>query len=104
MVEADPNLAVNENKSLTLRCTAHSNPSVSSVTWRKRTTDEKDEIIKKSLTFTINSASRSDHGQYSCEASNEIGTGCSELTMVHVRCEWDDANKEEIYYISGWTV
>ncbi|KAI3360573.1 hypothetical protein L3Q82_002441 [Scortum barcoo] len=81
-VKADPDFVVNENTSLTLSCHAESFPSVTSVTWMKMT-NGKSEIIKDwNITFN---ASASDSGQYSCEASNEIGTGKSQQDDVKVK-------------------
>ncbi|XP_060936987.1 sialoadhesin-like [Limanda limanda] len=85
-VQANPGLDVRENVSLTLSCSAESNPPVSSVTWRK-TTDGREEIIQQTQTqtFTVNSASPSDSGLYSCEATNDIGIGKSQPAEVKVR-------------------
>ncbi|XP_053289648.1 B-cell receptor CD22 isoform X1 [Pleuronectes platessa] len=85
-VQANPGLDVNENVLLTLSCSAESNPPVSSVTWRK-TTDGREEIIQQTQTqtFRVNSASPSDSGLYSCEATNDIGRGKSQPAEVKVR-------------------
>ena len=87
-VQANPGLDVKENVLLTLSCSAESNPPVSSVTWRK-TTDGREEIIQQTQTqtFRVNSASPSDSGLYSCEATNDIGRGKSQPAEVKVRCE-----------------
>ncbi|XP_060936972.1 B-cell receptor CD22-like [Limanda limanda] len=87
-VQANPCLDVKENSLLTLNCSAESNPPVSSVTWRK-TTDGREEIIQQTQTqtFRVNSASPSDSGLYSCEATNDIGSGKSQPAEVKVRCE-----------------
>ncbi|XP_060936964.1 B-cell receptor CD22-like [Limanda limanda] len=84
-VQANPGLDVKENVSLTLSCSAESNPPVSSVTWRK-TTDGREEIIQQTQTqtFRVNSASPSDSGLYSCEATNDIGSGKSQPAEVKV--------------------
>ncbi|KAK9514184.1 hypothetical protein VZT92_027669 [Zoarces viviparus] len=83
-VKAQPALVVDENKSLTLDCSARSHPPVTSVTWMK-ITDGKSRILRKTQTFTLNSVSSSDSGLYICEASNAIGTGNSKQTEVKVK-------------------
>ncbi|XP_047196825.1 B-cell receptor CD22-like [Hippoglossus stenolepis] len=85
-VQANPGLDVKENVLFTLSCTAESNPPVSSVTWRK-TTDGREEIVQQTQTqtFMVNSASPSDSGLYSCEATNDIGSGKSQRAEVKVR-------------------
>ncbi|XP_060936970.1 B-cell receptor CD22-like [Limanda limanda] len=85
-VQANPGFDVKENVSLTLSCSAESNPPVSSVTWRM-TTDGREEIIQQTQTqtFRVNSASPSDSGLYSCEATNDIGSGKSQPAEVKVR-------------------
>ncbi|XP_053288208.1 B-cell receptor CD22-like [Pleuronectes platessa] len=85
-VKANPGFDVKENVLLTLSCSAESNPPVSSVTWRK-TTDGREEIIQQTQTqtFRVNSASPSDSGLYSCEATNDIGSGKSQPAEVKVR-------------------
>ncbi|XP_060936973.1 B-cell receptor CD22-like [Limanda limanda] len=85
-VQANPGLDVKENVLLTLSCSAESNPPVSSVTWRK-TTDGREEIVQQTQTqtFRVNSASPSDSGLYSCEATNDIGSGKSQPAEVKVR-------------------
>ncbi|XP_053289579.1 sialoadhesin isoform X3 [Pleuronectes platessa] len=85
-VQANPGLDVKKNASLTLSCSAESNPPVSSVTWRK-TTDGREEIIQQTQTqtFRVNSTSPSDSGLYSCEATNDIGSGKSQPAEVKVR-------------------
>ncbi|XP_056237488.1 B-cell receptor CD22 isoform X2 [Seriola aureovittata] len=77
-------LVVNENAPLTLSCDAQSYPSVTSFTWMK-ITDGKHEPHKTTQTLTIKSASPSDSGWYSCEATNEIGTGKSQPVEVKVK-------------------
>ncbi|KAF1388278.1 hypothetical protein PFLUV_G00088530 [Perca fluviatilis] len=86
-VKAEPAFVVNENKSLTLRCSAQSHPPVTSVTWMKMI-NGKSEIIRNNLTFlSFKSVSPSDSGQYSCAASNDIGTGNSQ-TLAEVKVKY----------------
>ncbi|XP_068426551.1 B-cell receptor CD22 [Clinocottus analis] len=89
-VKASPAFTVDENKMLTLVCSARSNPRVTSVTWMKMT-DGKNEILQKTETFILKSVRPSDRGQYSCEASNDIGTGNSQQTEVNVNYAPRDA-------------
>ncbi|XP_078108453.1 B-cell receptor CD22 [Sander vitreus] len=83
-VKAEPAFVVNENKSLTLRCSAQSHPPVTSVTWMKMI-DGKSKIVRNGLTFILKSVSPSDSGLYSCAASNVIGTGNSQKAEVKVK-------------------
>ncbi|TDH11465.1 hypothetical protein EPR50_G00061150 [Perca flavescens] len=84
-VKAEPALLVNENKSLKLNCSAQSHPPVTSVTWMKMI-NGKNEIIQKGQTFLfLKSVSPSDSGEYSCAASNGIGTGNSQKAEVKVK-------------------
>ncbi|XP_022619960.1 B-cell receptor CD22-like [Seriola dumerili] len=76
-------LIVNENAPLKLSCDAQSYPSVTSFTWRK--TDGNHETHQTTQTLTIKSASPSDSGLYSCEATNEIGTGKSQPVQVQIK-------------------
>ncbi|KAF7670450.1 hypothetical protein LDENG_00074480 [Lucifuga dentata] len=83
-VQARPGLAVNENKMLTLDCTAESNPPVTRVTWMKMR-DGKDVVIGNKNTFTAESITPSDSGPYSCTATNDIGSGKSQYAEVKVK-------------------
>ncbi|XP_060905393.1 B-cell receptor CD22 [Labrus mixtus] len=83
-VQAHPDVEVNENTLLTLNCTAHSHPPVTSVTWTK-TTHGKSEIIRGNRTFTVKSVSPSDGGLYSCAATNEMGTVKSQQAEIKVK-------------------
>ncbi|XP_065813928.1 B-cell receptor CD22 isoform X3 [Labrus bergylta] len=82
-VQAHPDVEVHENTLLTLNCTAHSHPRVTSVTWMK-TTHGKSEIIGGNRIFTVKSVSTSDEGLYSCAATNEMGTGKSQQKEIKV--------------------
>uniref|UniRef100_A0A3B4Z0G7 B-cell receptor CD22 n=1 Tax=Seriola lalandi dorsalis TaxID=1841481 RepID=A0A3B4Z0G7_SERLL len=75
---------VKEGDKMDLTCDSY--PSVTSFTWMK-ITDGKHEPHKTTQTLTIKSASPSDSGWYSCEATNEIGTGKSQPVEVKVKCE-----------------
>ncbi|XP_074508726.1 B-cell receptor CD22 isoform X2 [Sebastes fasciatus] len=83
-VQAEPALVVNENQSLTLRCSAKSHPLVTSVTWMKMI-DGKSEILRENQTYTVKSVGPSDSGLYSCTASNGFGTGNSQQAEVKVK-------------------
>ncbi|XP_010788680.1 B-cell receptor CD22 [Notothenia coriiceps] len=82
-IRAEPALTVNENKSLTLHCSAKSHPPATSFTWMKMT-DGKSKIIWKTHTFSLKSVSYSDSGLYRCTACNEIGAGDSMQADVKV--------------------
>ncbi|XP_034057083.1 B-cell receptor CD22 [Gymnodraco acuticeps] len=82
-IRAEPALIVNENKSLTLHCSAKSHPPATSFTWMKMT-DGKSKIIWRTHTFSLKSVSYSDSGSYRCTACNEIGAGDSLQADVKV--------------------
>lgn len=86
MVEPESSLKIKENTSLTLQCKAKSYPEVTSFTWMKWI-DGKPVILQNTQTFTLESVSPSDSGQYSCRATNAIGPGNSQQAVVHVLCE-----------------
>ncbi|XP_056900778.1 B-cell receptor CD22 isoform X1 [Takifugu flavidus] len=83
MVQPESGLNIKENTSLTLQCNAKSYPEVTSFTWMKWI-DGKPVILQNTQTFTLESVSPSDSGQYSCRATNAIGTGNSQQAVVHV--------------------
>nr|XP_040025268.1 B-cell receptor CD22-like [Gasterosteus aculeatus aculeatus] len=83
-VTARPSLVVEEKEPLTLECSARSDPPVTSVTWRKMS-DGETEILGKTQTFSLKSVGPSDSGLYSCEASNDVGTGNSPQTELRVK-------------------
>ncbi|KAL6109578.1 siglec1 [Pungitius sinensis] len=83
-VTAQPSLVVEEKKPVTLECSARSHPPVSSVTWMK-TSDGETEVLGKAKTFSLTSVVPSDSGLYSCEASNDVGTGNSAQTELKVK-------------------
>ncbi|XP_033968677.1 B-cell receptor CD22 [Trematomus bernacchii] len=82
-IRAEPALIVNENKSLTLHCSAKSYPPATSFTWMKMT-DGKSQIIWRTHTFSLKSVSYSDSGPYRCTARNDIGAGDSLQADVKV--------------------
>ncbi|XP_044214764.1 B-cell receptor CD22 isoform X1 [Thunnus albacares] len=81
-IRAQPNLVVNENKSLTLVCNAQSYPPVTSTTWM---IDGKEAIVNTAQSFTLKSVTPSNSGLYSCKASNEIGSRQSKPVEVQVK-------------------
>ncbi|KAM9353531.1 B-cell receptor CD22 [Symphorus nematophorus] len=83
-IEAWPGLTVKENMALTLWCSSQSHPSVTSITWMKKT-DGKTETLGSMETIELKSVSHLDSGLYSCAASNEIGTRSSEQAEVIVK-------------------
>lgn len=85
-VLAKPGTVVPENGKLVLNCSARSNPRATSFTWTKTTT-EKAQTVGGHQILTITSLTPSDSGLYSCEASNDIGTGKSQEVEVKVKCE-----------------
>uniref|UniRef100_A0A3B3DYQ2 B-cell receptor CD22 n=1 Tax=Oryzias melastigma TaxID=30732 RepID=A0A3B3DYQ2_ORYME len=73
-VEAQPGSVVVENQSFSLNCSFHSNPSITSLTWMKKTNDSREMTVSSETRFSVKSASPSDSGWYSCSATNEVGT------------------------------
>lgn len=85
-IQSESGFSVTENMSLTLQCTAKSQPKVFLFRWMKMI-DGKSETIHNGQSITLNSVSPSDSGHYSCAATNEIGTGNSQQVAVQVKCE-----------------
>uniref|UniRef100_A0A8C6STA3 B-cell receptor CD22 n=1 Tax=Neogobius melanostomus TaxID=47308 RepID=A0A8C6STA3_9GOBI len=85
-VQADPGLTVKENMSLTLNCSAQSDPPVSSVSW-SRVTAGQELRVHTGTVYTVKSVSVNDSGLYSCTAHNPISQGTSPPAEVKVKCE-----------------
>ncbi|TMS10382.1 B-cell receptor CD22 [Larimichthys crocea] len=84
-VQVEPGATVNENKFLRLRCSANCYPKATSFAWMKMTDGKNEKMQDTRETVEIKSVSVSDAGQYSCEVSNEMGTGLSEKVEVKVK-------------------
>ncbi|TKS82410.1 B-cell receptor CD22 B-lymphocyte cell adhesion molecule [Collichthys lucidus] len=84
-VQAEPGVTVNENTFLRLRCSANCSPKATSFAWMKMTDGKNEKMQDTRETVEIKSVSVSDTGQYSCEVSNEMGTGFSEKVEVKVK-------------------
>uniref|UniRef100_A0A3P9L7N8 B-cell receptor CD22 n=2 Tax=Oryzias latipes TaxID=8090 RepID=A0A3P9L7N8_ORYLA len=83
-VEAKPGSVVKENQSFSLDCSFHSNPSVSSLTWMKKTNDGREMTVSSERKYSVKSATPSDSGWYSCSATNDVGTGKSLPVQITV--------------------
>ncbi|XP_024124213.1 B-cell receptor CD22 isoform X1 [Oryzias melastigma] len=83
-VEAQPGSVVVENQSFSLNCSFHSNPSITSLTWMKKTNDSREMTVSSETRFSVKSASPSDSGWYSCSATNEVGTEKSQPVQITV--------------------
>uniref|UniRef100_A0A8C6WIJ7 Ig-like domain-containing protein n=1 Tax=Neogobius melanostomus TaxID=47308 RepID=A0A8C6WIJ7_9GOBI len=86
-VQADPGLTVKENMTLTLRCSAQSDPPVSSVSWSRVTAGQELHVHTGTI-YTVKSVSVNDRGLYSCTAHNPISQGTSPPAEVKVKCEY----------------
>ncbi|XP_047454724.1 B-cell receptor CD22 [Mugil cephalus] len=77
---------VNENQNFTLNCRANSFPNMTFVTWTKMT-NGKDEPIPDAhqASFSVQSASPSDSGLYSCTVANEVGRNKSQQVEIKVK-------------------
>ena len=82
MIQALINITVIEGKNSTLACHVSGIP-LPSVSWTEvRTGDRTDGNIRSLI-----NVSRSDAGEYKCEASNFCGND-SKSTFVIVNCKW----------------
>lgn len=77
---------VREKEDLVLKCTAESNPPVTSYTWRK-TAARTEELKGQNDILTLRSVTPSHSGLYSCTAHNDLGTGESQEFEVKVMCK-----------------
>ncbi|XP_075899350.1 B-cell receptor CD22 [Nelusetta ayraudi] len=82
-IQAPAGWTGNENSGLTLLCSASADPEAS-FTWWKVAHGAREEL-RRNRTLVFDSLRASDSGQYSCSASNDIGTGHSELAEVKVK-------------------
>ncbi|XP_024120947.1 B-cell receptor CD22 [Oryzias melastigma] len=83
-VEAQPGSVVVENQTFSLNCSFHSNPSITSLTWMKKTNDSREMTVSSERRFSVKSASPSDSGWYSCSATNDVGTEKSQPVQITV--------------------
>ncbi|RVE55540.1 hypothetical protein OJAV_G00235260, partial [Oryzias javanicus] len=83
-VEAQPGSVVVENQPFSLDCSFHSNPSITSLTWMKKTNDSREMTVSSERRFSVKSASPSDSGWYSCSATNDVGTEKSQPVQITV--------------------
>ncbi|XP_036071780.1 B-cell receptor CD22-like [Oryzias melastigma] len=83
-VEAQPGSVVVENQPFSLNCSFHSNPSITSLTWTKKTNDSREMTVSSERRFSVKSASPSDSGWYSCSATNDVGTEKSQPVQITV--------------------
>uniref|UniRef100_A0A3P9L7K9 B-cell receptor CD22 n=1 Tax=Oryzias latipes TaxID=8090 RepID=A0A3P9L7K9_ORYLA len=83
-VEAKPGSVVKENQSFSLDCSFHSNPSVSSLTWMKKTNDGREMTVSSERKYSVESGRPSDSGWYSCSATNDVGTEKSQPVQITV--------------------
>ncbi|RVE63055.1 hypothetical protein OJAV_G00162980 [Oryzias javanicus] len=83
-VEAQPGSVVVENQPFSLDCSFHSNPSITSLTWMKKTNDSREMTVTSERRFSVKSASPSDSGWYSCSATNDVGTEKSQPVQITV--------------------
>ncbi|XP_069115359.1 hemicentin-1-like isoform X2 [Argopecten irradians] len=83
--------SITTGSSITLGCSVSGNPTVTSVYWQRNTGSGSQSITIDNVKFsgatvstpslTVNSASSSDAGSYTCFAVNSVGTGQSATTL-----------------------
>ncbi|XP_078788892.1 B-cell receptor CD22-like [Oryzias latipes] len=83
-VEAKPGYVVKENQPFSLDCSFFYNPSVSSLTWMKKINDGREMTVSSERKYSVESASPSDSGWYSCSATNDVGTENSQPVQITV--------------------
>lgn len=74
---------VTEGESVTMRCQVTSNPPHWSVSWFKDGT----QLEEQGTTLTLPEVTRMMSGQYTCQASNDVGLRQSDAVDLQVHCE-----------------
>ncbi|MEQ2250856.1 hypothetical protein ILYODFUR_005131 [Ilyodon furcidens] len=80
-IEAWPGLAVKENETFKLSCSARSNPPITQYKWKTENNNKKEITVSTERTYTVNSSRPSDSGLYICEVQNVIGRGKSKVEI-----------------------
>lgn len=89
------NLTINESEEILLFCPYSANPnSLTTVRWLRNNEvvnlnqSRIDEVNTDQPTLMIKEARRDDKGNYTCELTNQVGTGISEnVAIVDVQCK-----------------
>ncbi|XP_036453126.1 basement membrane-specific heparan sulfate proteoglycan core protein [Colossoma macropomum] len=79
-----PSEGLKEGTELTLKCEAHSEPSVSKYSWEK-SFGTATKTIGREQKLTVRSLNVSDAGNYFCTASNDLGTNQSASVQIRVK-------------------
>ena len=83
ITSSSPNAVVVEGNSASLHCNATGNPAPN-ITW---TRDGSNTVLYEGESFTINSITRQQAGEYICTAGNGIGSKVNASVAVIVQCE-----------------
>lgn len=100
MIVKPDNLTINETGEFLLFCEYDANPaSLASVRWLQNSSvlnlnqSRFDGGNSEQTALLVKNATRDDRGAYSCELTNQVGTGMSlNAVVVDVQCEYKVAN------------
>lgn len=80
----EPSGPIVEGSSATLFCSSRANPPVTNYTWYKDAEEDKEP----GPNLVINSIELSHHGDYHCEAKNDLGEETSATIQLDIECKF----------------